>query len=65
MDMGKKGVRINAVCPTLVRTGMPTDMMDYQYLLAKFAERIRWDAFANLRRSHLSLPFWRAMIPAS
>jgi meso-butanediol dehydrogenase/(S,S)-butanediol dehydrogenase/diacetyl reductase len=40
MDMGKKGVRINAVCPSLTRTGMTVDMMDNKDLLAKFAERI-------------------------
>lgn len=40
MDMGKKGVRINAVCPSLTRTGMTVDMMDDKNLLAKFAERI-------------------------
>lgn len=40
MDMGKKGVRINAVCPSLTRTGMTADMMDDKDLLAKFAERI-------------------------
>jgi meso-butanediol dehydrogenase/(S,S)-butanediol dehydrogenase/diacetyl reductase len=40
MDMGKKGVRINAVCPSLTRTGMTADMMDDRDLLAKFAERI-------------------------
>jgi meso-butanediol dehydrogenase / (S,S)-butanediol dehydrogenase / diacetyl reductase len=40
MDMGKKGVRINAVCPSLTRTGMTADMMDDKNLLAKFAERI-------------------------
>jgi meso-butanediol dehydrogenase/(S,S)-butanediol dehydrogenase/diacetyl reductase len=39
-DMGQKGVRINAVCPTLTRTGMTTNMMDDQDLPAKFAERI-------------------------
>jgi meso-butanediol dehydrogenase/(S,S)-butanediol dehydrogenase/diacetyl reductase len=40
MDMGKKGVRINAVCPSLTRTGMTADMMDDKDLLANFAERI-------------------------
>jgi meso-butanediol dehydrogenase/(S,S)-butanediol dehydrogenase/diacetyl reductase len=40
MDMGKKGVRINAVCPSLTRTGMTADMMDDKDLLMKFAERI-------------------------
>lgn len=40
MDLGKNGVRINAVCPSLTRTGMTADMMDDKDLLAKFAERI-------------------------
>jgi meso-butanediol dehydrogenase/(S,S)-butanediol dehydrogenase/diacetyl reductase len=40
LDMGKKGVRVNAVCPSLTRTGMTEDMMDDKDLLAKFAERI-------------------------
>ena len=40
MDLGKKGVRVNAVCPSLTRTGMTEDMMGDKELLAKFAERI-------------------------
>ncbi len=40
LDLGKKGVRINSVCPSLTRTGMTADMMDDKELLAKFAERI-------------------------
>ena len=40
LDLGKKGVRVNAVCPNLTRTGMTEDMMDDRELLAKFAERI-------------------------
>jgi meso-butanediol dehydrogenase / (S,S)-butanediol dehydrogenase / diacetyl reductase len=40
MDLGKKGVRVNAVCPSLTRTGMTADMMDEKDLLEKFAERI-------------------------
>ncbi|HEX3677359.1 MAG TPA: SDR family oxidoreductase [Sphingomicrobium sp.] len=40
MDLGKKGVRVNSVCPSLTRTGMTEDMMDDKELLAKFAERI-------------------------
>jgi meso-butanediol dehydrogenase/(S,S)-butanediol dehydrogenase/diacetyl reductase len=40
MDLGKKGVRVNAVCPSLTRTGMTADMMDDKKLLSKFAERI-------------------------
>lgn len=40
LDLGKKGIRVNAVCPSLTRTGMTADMMDDKDLLAKFAERI-------------------------
>jgi meso-butanediol dehydrogenase/(S,S)-butanediol dehydrogenase/diacetyl reductase len=40
MDLGKRGVRVNAVCPSLTRTGMTEDMVDDKELLAKFAERI-------------------------
>jgi meso-butanediol dehydrogenase/(S,S)-butanediol dehydrogenase/diacetyl reductase len=40
LDLGKKGVRVNSVCPSLTRTGMTADMMDDKELLAKFAERI-------------------------
>ena len=31
---------MNALCPSLTRTGMTEDMMDDRKLLAKFAERI-------------------------
>jgi meso-butanediol dehydrogenase / (S,S)-butanediol dehydrogenase / diacetyl reductase len=40
MDLGKKGIRVNSVCPSLTRTGMTEDMMDDKDLLSKFAERI-------------------------
>jgi meso-butanediol dehydrogenase/(S,S)-butanediol dehydrogenase/diacetyl reductase len=40
LDLGKEGVRVNAVCPSLTRTGMTADMMGDTSLLAKFAERI-------------------------
>jgi meso-butanediol dehydrogenase/(S,S)-butanediol dehydrogenase/diacetyl reductase len=40
LDLGKRGVRVNSVCPSLTRTGMTTDMMEDKELLAKFAERI-------------------------
>ncbi|MBE9606761.1 SDR family oxidoreductase [Acetobacteraceae bacterium H6797] len=40
LDLGRKGIRVNAVCPSLTRTGMTEDMMDHEELLAKFAERI-------------------------
>ena len=40
MDLGKRGVRVNSVCPSLTRTGMTADMMDDKELLSRFAERI-------------------------
>ena len=40
LDLGKAGVRINSVCPSLTRTGMTTAKMGDKGLLAKFAERI-------------------------
>jgi meso-butanediol dehydrogenase/(S,S)-butanediol dehydrogenase/diacetyl reductase len=40
MDLGKKGIRVNSVCPSLTRTGMTADMMDDKELLSKFADRI-------------------------
>ena len=52
MDMGKKGVRINSVCPSLTRTGMTADMMDDEDLLAKFASGFRSAGFASRKRSH-------------
>jgi meso-butanediol dehydrogenase/(S,S)-butanediol dehydrogenase/diacetyl reductase len=40
LDLGNKGVRVNSVCPSLTRTGMTSDMMEDEELLAKFRERI-------------------------
>lgn len=40
LDLGKQGVRVNAVAPSLTRTGMTKDMMSDKALLAKFMERI-------------------------
>ena len=39
-DSGKDGVRVNAVAPTLVHTGMTADMEDNNPLMDAFAERI-------------------------
>ncbi len=39
MDHGKDGIRVNAVCPSLTRTGMTEDMMHDDKLIAKFNER--------------------------
>ncbi|MFN3836178.1 MAG: SDR family NAD(P)-dependent oxidoreductase [Brevundimonas sp.] len=39
-DSGKDGVRVNAVAPTLVHTGMTADMENNKPLMDAFAERI-------------------------
>lgn len=40
MDYGRDGVRVNAVCPSLTRTGLTEDMFADEALLARFHERI-------------------------
>jgi meso-butanediol dehydrogenase/(S,S)-butanediol dehydrogenase/diacetyl reductase len=40
MDHGPDGIRINAVCPSLTRTGLTEDMYQDQKLIDKFKERI-------------------------
>ncbi|NOJ45806.1 SDR family NAD(P)-dependent oxidoreductase [Bradyrhizobium archetypum] len=40
LDLGRKGIRVNSVCPSLTRTGMTADMMEDEELMAKFRERI-------------------------
>ncbi|TFV98635.1 SDR family oxidoreductase, partial [Oxalobacteraceae bacterium OM1] len=40
MDHGADGVRVNAVCPSLTRTGLTEDMYEDEALMAKFRERI-------------------------
>ena len=40
LDHASEGIRINAVCPSLTRTGMTEGMMDNDELLGKFHERI-------------------------
>ena len=40
LELGPKGVRVNAVCPSLTVTDMTKDMLGEQELMAKFAERI-------------------------
>ncbi|WP_313606670.1 SDR family oxidoreductase [Rhizobium sp.] len=39
MDHGKDGIRVNAVCPSLTRTGMTEDMMSDDKIITKFNER--------------------------
>ena len=40
MDMGKHGVRVNAVNPSFTKTGMTEDMVNDPELVAKFKERM-------------------------
>jgi meso-butanediol dehydrogenase/(S,S)-butanediol dehydrogenase/diacetyl reductase len=40
MDHGTDGIRINAVCPSLTRTGLTEDMYKDEALMARFKERI-------------------------
>lgn len=40
LDFGSKGVRANAVCPSLTRTGMTEDMLEDKALVDKFMERL-------------------------
>lgn len=40
MDLGRRGIRVNSVCPSLTRTAMTKDTFEDAEALAKFAERI-------------------------
>ena len=40
MDYGGRGVRVNAVCPSLTRTGMTEDMLKDKALVERFMERM-------------------------
>ena len=40
LDLGRRGVRVNAVCPSLTRTGMTAEMMDDPELLGSFIQRM-------------------------
>ncbi|MEA2739125.1 MAG: meso-butanediol dehydrogenase / (S,S)-butanediol dehydrogenase / diacetyl reductase [Acetobacteraceae bacterium] len=40
LDLGRFGVRVNSVCPTITRTGMTTDTIRDEAIMAKFRERI-------------------------
>jgi len=40
MDYGARGVRANAVCPSLTRSGMTEEMLADEALMAKFRERM-------------------------
>lgn len=40
LDLGKDGIRVNAVCPSLTRTGMTEDMLKDETLVEQFLARI-------------------------
>jgi meso-butanediol dehydrogenase / (S,S)-butanediol dehydrogenase / diacetyl reductase len=40
LDLGKDGIRVNAVCPGLTRTGMTKEGLKDEALVARFKERI-------------------------
>ena len=40
LDYGRRGVRVNAVCPSLTRSNMTRDMLEDKALVAKFTERL-------------------------
>ncbi|MBB3236232.1 SDR family NAD(P)-dependent oxidoreductase [Phyllobacterium endophyticum] len=40
LDLGKKGIRVNSVCPSLTRTAMTEDMLEDGQLVARFKQRI-------------------------
>ena len=40
LDLGRHGIRVNAVAPSLTKTGMTDDMFEDEALLKKFEERI-------------------------
>lgn len=40
LDFGSKGVRINAVCPSLTRIGVTEDILDDKAMIDKFMERL-------------------------
>ena len=65
LDFGARGVRANAVCPSLTRTGMTEDMIGDEALLAKFRERMPLGRVASPPTSPRSSPSWPATTPAS
>ena len=40
LDYGRRGVRVNAVCPSLTRSNMTREMLEDKALMAKFMERL-------------------------
>lgn len=40
LDLGRRGIRVNSVCPSLIRTGMTEDTFADPEAVAKFTDRI-------------------------
>jgi meso-butanediol dehydrogenase/(S,S)-butanediol dehydrogenase/diacetyl reductase len=47
LELGKQGVRVNAVCPTLTESGMSAGLLSNRALVAKFHERIALNRHAT------------------
>lgn len=47
LDYGGKGVRVNAVCPSLTRSNMTEDMLKERATMKKFKERIPLERYAE------------------
>lgn len=47
LDFGARGVRVNAVCPSLTHTDMTQDMLEDAALMARFQERIPMQSYAE------------------
>ena len=50
LDLGKKSVRVNAVCPSLTRTGMTEDMLDNKELIKNSRNALPLGASANPKK---------------
>ncbi len=47
LDFGARGVRVNAICPSLTHTDMTEDMLQDAALMARFRERIPLQRYAE------------------
>jgi len=65
MDLGKKGIRVNSVCPSLTRTAHDRRHDGRQGLAGEIPSGSRWGGSACLPKSRRSSPLSRAMMPAS
>jgi len=64
MDLGKRGIRVNAVCPSLTRTGMTKDTFGTPTALPRLTSAFRWAVPASPKKWPRLLPFWQARMRA-